>query len=104
MEQELTSRSKEQEMFALIAEHESSSMTVKEFCELYDLSTSNYYYWQKKYWASQGKDGGSEGAGFTLLRRDTEPAPAVSQSLFAEFKGIMFYQQPSAALLKELIG
>ena len=51
MEQELTSRSKEQEMFALIAEHESSSMTVKEFCELYDLSTSNYYYWQKKYWA-----------------------------------------------------
>ena len=104
MEQELTSRNKEQEMFALIAEHESSSITVKEFCELYDLSTSNYYYWQKKYWAIQGKDAGGESTGFTLLRREAEPAPAVSRSLFAEFKGIMFYQQPSAALLKELIG
>jgi len=38
-------------MFALIAEHEGSTLTVKDFCELYDLSPGMYYYWQKKYHA-----------------------------------------------------
>jgi hypothetical protein len=42
--------SKEQKMFALIAEHKASTMTVKDFCELNNLAPGMYYYWQKKYY------------------------------------------------------
>jgi hypothetical protein len=60
--------SKEQKMFSLIAEHEASSMTVKDFCELYDLSPGTYHYWQKKYHARLGDQPMGNQSSFTLLK------------------------------------
>jgi len=102
MEQELFSKTKEQEMFALIAEHKASTMTVKEFCELYDVAQGTYYYWEKKYETSQLSQSTVGQGGFKLLDVQTVGSGS-SSALFAEYKGIMFYQQPSADLLKALI-
>jgi hypothetical protein len=103
MEKRLTLKSKDREMFALIAERESSTMTVKEFCELYDIAHGSYYYWKKKYNASREANSGGEQCGFTLLQVQSDLDAPVAV-LFAEYKGIKFYQQPSAVFLKELIG
>lgn len=40
--------SKEQEMFALIKEFESSDLNGREFCKTKGLVPSTFYYWKKK--------------------------------------------------------
>lgn len=98
-----TGVSKEQEMFSLIAEHEASDLSVKEFCELYDMAHGTYYYWQKKYHASRWKP--PTGSGFTLLKVADEDADPPEEGLFAEYKGVRFYREPSAShLLKASTG
>jgi hypothetical protein len=106
MEQEMTPKSKEQQMFSLIAGHKASAMTVKDFCELYDLSQGRYYYWQKKYRASQLSGSIVEQSSFTLLKAEINPSAGPSEQaiLFAECRGIKIYQQVSAGFLKEIIG
>ena len=51
MHQELAPRVNrtQQQMFALIKEQQSGTMTVKEFCEVNKISEARYYYWRKKY-------------------------------------------------------
>jgi len=100
MEQQVLS--KEQEMFGLIAEHESSEMTVKDFCELYDMAQGTYYYWQKKYHASLEEKRPSSPGGFRLL--EVEQSPAFEEDgLFAEYRGIKFYRAVSVDFFKALI-
>jgi hypothetical protein len=95
--------SKEQKMFTVIAEHEASSMTVKDLCELYDLSPGIYHYWQKKYHARLEDKPMENQSSFTLLKV-TEPQEVSSaQDLFAEYRGIRFYREPSVSFLKALI-
>lgn len=102
MEQELISGTREQKMFALIAEHRASTMSVKDFCALNEVAQGTYYYWVKKYEASQPSQSAVGQRSFKLL--DVKPAVTASSStLFAEYRGILFYQQPSAALLRALI-
>lgn len=105
MEQEIPSRTKEQELFALIARQKASGMSVKDFCTRHGLSRPTYYYWQKRYRTSQ-QDGNAEPAGFTLLEKEPElllPQPN-PRALFAEYKGVKIYQQVPAHFLRELIG
>ncbi len=92
--------SKEQKMFALIAEHEASTMTVKDFCELYDLSVGRYYYWQKKYHARLEDKPIVNQSSFTLLNVTESQEVSSAQDLFAEYRGIRFYQEPSVSFLK----
>lgn len=95
--------SKEQRMFSLIADHEASSMTVKDFCELYDLSPSTYHYWKKKYHTRlENKPMGNQ-SGFTLLKVTEPQEESTAQDLFAEYRGIRFYREPSVSFLKALI-
>ncbi|WP_315821867.1 IS66 family insertion sequence element accessory protein TnpA [Paraflavitalea speifideaquila] len=104
MEQKQSSvLSKEQKMFALIAEHEASSMTVKDFCELYDLSPGTYHYWQKKYHARLEDKPMENQSSFTLLTVTGQQEVSISQDLFAEYRGIRFYREPSVSFLKALI-
>jgi hypothetical protein len=89
-------------VFALIAEHEASSMTVKDFCELCDLAPGTYHYWQKKYRARlEEKTRGQ--SSFTLLEVSQPEEGTYVQDLFAEYRGIRFYREPSVSLLKALI-
>jgi hypothetical protein len=95
--------SKEQKMFSLIAEHEASSMTVKDFCELYDLLPGTYHYWQKKYHARLEKKPIENQSNFTLLTVTEPQEESNAQVPFAEYRGIRFYQEPSVNFLKALI-
>lgn len=95
--------SRQQKMFALIAEHEASTMTVKDFCELYDLSPGMYYYWQKKYHARLEDKPVVNQSSFTLLKVTEPQEDSSAQDLFAEYRGIRFYREPSVSFLKALI-
>lgn len=104
MEQKQSSGlSKEQKMFGLIAEHEASSMTVKDFCELYDLSPGMYHYWQKKYHDKLEEKQTRGRSSFTLLEVSQPEEGSYVQDLFAEYRGIRFYREPSVSFLKALI-
>lgn len=95
--------SREQEMFSLIAEHKASEMTVKDFCKLYDMAQSRYYYWQKKYQASlEGKQASGQN-GFRLLEVQQREDDLPVQGIFAEYRGIRFYRELSVSFLKALI-
>lgn len=104
MEQKQSSGlSREQKMFALIAEHEASTMTVKDFCELYDLSPGMYYYWQKKYHSRVEDKPIVNQSSFTLLKVTESQEDSKAQDLFAEYRGVRFYREPSVSFLKALI-
>ena len=90
-------------MFSLIAEHEASSMTVKDFCELYELSPGTYHYWQKKYHARLEDKPMENQSSFTLLTVTEQQEVSSSLNLFAEYRGIRFYREPSVNFLKALI-
>lgn len=49
--------SKEQEMFALIEEFESSSLSGKKFCKIKGLVPSTFYYWKKKKYGQNSSTG-----------------------------------------------
>jgi hypothetical protein len=93
-------RKTEQEIILLMEDFEKSdSISVKEFCEMQDISNATFYNWQKIYRSRNENDSN----GFVSLEVS---APAVEQTegtLFAEFKGLKFYQQVSASFLKELV-
>jgi hypothetical protein len=104
MEQKQTNGlSKEQKMFALVAEHEASTMTVKDFCELYDLSPGTYHYWQKKYHDRLENKPIENQSNFTLLKVTEPQEESNARVPFAEYRGIRFYQEPSVSFLKALI-
>ncbi len=49
--------SKEQEMFALIEEFESSALSGREFCNIKGLVPSTFYYWKKKKYGHDSNTG-----------------------------------------------
>ena len=93
-------RTKE-DMFGLIAKHDSSTATVKEFCQLHDLPQGTFYYWQKKYHLENDEPGTP--SGFVQLQVEDRLPVGSQQGLFAEVRGIKLYQAVSAAYLKELL-
>ncbi len=97
----LSTRTKE-EMFNLLAEHGRTGLTIKQFCEQKGLSPGMFYYWWKKY--KSGLDGDQQVGGFTLLAVEEPIEDRALGGLFAEYRGIRFYQQPSADFFKQLIG
>jgi hypothetical protein len=48
-----TKQSRAEEMFTMIKISQESGMSKKAYCEQQGLALSNYYYWQKRYRASQ---------------------------------------------------
>jgi len=88
-------------MFGLIAKHDKSSTTVKEFCQLHDLTQGVFYYWQKKYHLENSEH--DDQGGFVQLQVADAPPIGAQQGLFAEVSGIRLYQSVPAAYLKELI-
>jgi hypothetical protein len=78
-------------------------MTVKDFCELYDLSPGMYYYWKKKYRSLLGDKPVMNQSSFTLLKVTKPQEDSKAQDLFAEYRGIRFYREPSTSFLKALI-
>lgn len=100
MEQEQIKRARRSsaEVRQLLELFSQSGMSAKEFCVLHSISEAGFYKWRSRY---SNKPSGGEN-NFVMLRE----ASAVHDSsvLFAEVKGIRFYQAVSASYLKELIG
>jgi hypothetical protein len=78
-------------------------MTVKDFCELYDLSPGMYYYWQKKYRSQEEEKPNVIQSSFTLLKVTDPQEESNAPVPFAEYRGIRFYREPSVSFLKALI-
>jgi hypothetical protein len=93
-------RTKE-DMFRLIAKHNKSTTTVKEFCQLHGLTQGIFYYWQKKYHRENSEPGSH--SGFVQLQVEDTQHLGAHQGLFAEVRGIKLYQAVPAAYLKELL-
>jgi hypothetical protein len=89
-----------EEMQYLISEQAAGVLTVKQFCKEHQLSEAVFYYWQKKL---KGEPRGLASAGFKEIAVNAGNN-VFSEQLFAEYKGIRFYQEPSVSLLKQLIG
>lgn len=90
-----------EEMQFLLKEQSSSGLTVKQFCQDQHLSQAIFYYWQKRLRGEAANTKAS--AGFKQMAVKSEDNSYGGQ-LFAEYKGIRFYQEPSVAFLKQLIG
>lgn len=95
-----TKRSVE-EMQYLLREQAAGDLSVKQFCKEQGLSEAVFYYWRKK--LKGEKRAKVSKAGFREIAVKTG-INAFSEPLFAEYKGVRFYQEPSAALLKQLMG
>ena len=89
-----------EEMRYLLEEQLTSDLTVKQFCKEHHLSEAVFYYWRKKLKLNKSK---AAPAGFRQIAIKVENNGLLGQ-LFAEYKGIRFYQEPSVSFLKQLIG
>ena len=87
-----------EEIIELLKEFENSEgITIKEFCEINDISDATYYNWRKQY-GSKSKE--EKSAGFIELVNPA--ATSGSEPLFAEVKIIRLYQPVSADYFKTI--
>lgn len=101
MEQSIVGRPRtrrtQQQIRDLVAEYDKAGCTVKEFCQLKGINNGNFHKWKSR--VRNGTLQKDKAAGFARI---VVPA-GLTGHLFAEVKGIRFYQEVSAAYLKELI-
>jgi hypothetical protein len=90
-----------QEMQYLMGEQASSGLSVKQFCKEHHVSEAVFYYWQKKLKGEKPAKASRAGFREIAVKIDNNSFPA---QLFAEYKGVRFYQEPSVSFLKQLIG
>lgn len=75
------------------------NISVKEFAAAFQISEATYYNWRKKYQRRKA----IAPAGFMEVDLSGLGKEEVQGSIFAEFKGIIFYQWVDAAYLKALL-
>ncbi len=90
----------EQEIFTAMEEFEKAGdISMKEFCEMHQISEATFYNWQKRYRLKDAvKD---EPQGFVNVSIADDHS--TEEGLFAEVRGIKLYQFVEAAYLKELL-
>jgi len=90
----------EQEIFSLMEQFESSEgVSIKEFCEMNEISHPTYYNWQKQY---RNRNIVTKEKGFLTIAVNESPEPSGS-ILFAEIGNIKIYSPVPASCLKELL-
>ncbi|MDQ6609011.1 MAG: hypothetical protein M3Y85_04240 [Bacteroidota bacterium] len=75
------------------------NLSVNDFCKQHSISRANFHKWRSRY--SSHPVSKKKTSGFARLH--VASAPLAPQGLFAEVKGIRFYQPVSASFLKELL-
>ncbi len=90
----------EQEIFAALKQFdEAGNISVKEFAAAFQISEATYYNWRKKYQANNSfPHTGFVEVDLSNLRKEENRG-----EIFAEFRGITFYQRVDAAYLKALL-
>ena len=81
----------------LIADYKRSSFTVKEYCGDKGINTGTFYCWLSKY---RNKEKRTNTAFVPVMIKE-EPTDG---NLYAEYKGLKFYQPMGVEFFKALIG
>ena len=85
-----------EEINLILQAYESSGLSSKEFCKLHQLQTLYLKRWLKRYRNTE------PAKGFVELLPTSEPTTTES-GLFAEYRGIRFYQPVEPSYLKALV-
>ena len=80
----------------LFAEFTKTGSTVKDFCKAHSVSAGTFHKWQARYKSKTSKK--KNRRGFTPVVIDSS-----LRGLFAEVKGVRFYQPVSADYLKQFL-
>jgi transposase-like protein len=92
----------EQEIFAAIEQFEQAgNISVKEFAAAFQVSEATFYNWRKRYRANGRQK--VPATGFIPVDLSEVQAPQSQGRIFAEFRGIVFYQWVEASYLKSLL-
>jgi transposase-like protein len=88
------------EIFSALEQFDSAgNISIKEFAAAFQISEATYYNWRKKYQNNNAlPTGGFMEVDLSGLRKEE-----VRGEIFAEFKGIIFYQKVDPAYLKALL-
>ena len=99
-------RRSEEEILRYLHEQEQSGLTVKEYCEMYDIVEQTFYGWLRRYRSRTAeedvKDLAAGVGGFASI----EVVPTLVQDrpqLFAEIGNIRLYKEVPAEYLKTLL-
>lgn len=93
-------RRSQQEIQELLHAFEMSNSTIKEFCELRNLSYGVFQKWRSRYGSAASRKGAMTAfAKIDIVPSKKDPLPG----LFAEVHGIRIYQPVSASFLKQLL-
>lgn len=102
MEQEATSskpkivRRTSEEIRSIIAEYEKGGLSAKAFCKLHHIKKDYLTRWLTRYGNRKAPKG-------FMPVSVPAMAPTQEKALFAEYRGIKFYQKVDAAYLKSLL-
>ena len=85
-----------EEINSILVSYENSGLSVKEFCNRHQLQALYLTRWLKRYRNTK------QAKGFVELRPGPESTPCMT-GVFAEYRGIHFYQPVDPSYLKSLI-
>lgn len=98
-EKQQNARHSNQTISSIIAEYKKGQRTVKEFCTDKGINTGTFYCWLSKQ-RKNNKLPNSRPAFVSVKIKDEQP----QENVFAEYKGLKFYQPMSVEFFKALIG
>ena len=98
-EKQQNARHSSQTISAIIAEYKKGQRTVKEFCSDKGINTGTFYCWLSKQ-RKNNKLPNSSPAFVSVKIKEEQPP----ENVFAEYKGLKFYQPMSVEFFKALIG
>ena len=98
-EKQQNARPSSQTISAIIAEYKKGQRTVKEFCSDKGINTGTFYCWLSKQ-RKNNKPPKLSPAFVSVKIKEEQP----QENVFAEYKGLKFYQPMSAEFFKALIG
>jgi transposase-like protein len=98
-EKQQNARHSNQTISAIIAEYKRGQRTVKEFCSDKGINTGTFYCWLSKQ-RKNSKPSSSSPAFVPVKIKEEAP----QENVFAEYKGLKFYQPMSVEFFKALIG
>ena len=91
-----------QEIFAAIEQFEQAgNISVKEFAAAFQVSEATFYNWRKQYRAKDMPQAAP--AGFIPVDMSGVSVQQSQGRVFAEFRGIVFYQRVEPSYLKSLL-
>lgn len=92
----------EREIFSAIEQYEQAgNISVKEFAAAFQVSEATFYNWRKRYRAKDKQN--TPGRGFIPVDMSEIQVATSQDRIFAEFRGIVFYQRVEASYLKSLL-